>query len=227
MPRPSEPLPRRDRWLSISDVLDEFLPKHSPTFYEGIKGLARKEQLQAVRRLVKRASSVASERCDECRKWGNCASYRRVGHCDAVRRFTKCVSNKLYVNVNALEALAPPDLTTVSSLEKNVSSLGRSIRDLQEDVRNLHGSHADFDGCLTDTRKDLLNAHAAFMKILEEQEVMKQQIASLVLSNERLKASLKRRRASLFANPLRGMRKVTSDGRVEPTEGAEHGHTND
>lgn len=98
----------------MPEVLENLSQKY-PAFAKKVEGRPRKRQLEIVRRLVRRA-----ERRDS---W----------------RFTKRVDGDLYVSLNALEALLPVDVETLSSVERSVDALNEKHRALQRQV-NGQGS---------------------------------------------------------------------------------------
>lgn len=106
--------PRRSRWLSISDVTDIVLQR-SNKVAERLRKLPRRYQVQHVRRLVLRA-----ERRDDA-------------------RITKRVSGDIYVRLDAVEALLPVDVATITGLELGQQQLAGETRKLWRHVGS-HGS---------------------------------------------------------------------------------------
>lgn len=104
--KPQNP-PKRTRWLSIPDVVDQVL-KRSNGFADRIRSRSRKTQVQAVRRLVVRA-----EQRDE-------------------ERFTKRIGHEIYVKAESLEALLPDEHETVTRLEGKVEDHAHVIRQIRE-----------------------------------------------------------------------------------------------
>lgn len=102
--------PRRDRWLSFSEI-GELMVKHRPV----LANLSKADRRQYVRRVVKRA-----ERRDEV-------------------RYTKRVGRALFVSRNALEHLLPYNGETISELERGQAAI-RQNQALQERQLNGHGS---------------------------------------------------------------------------------------
>lgn len=134
--------PRRQRWVSIPEVLDS-LHKTYPTFAAKLSGKPRKRQLETVRRMVRRA-----ERRDAC-------------------RFTKRVDGDVYVSVDALEALLPVDVETVAVVEKGLVDLHQSHRVLQRQV-NGHGAklrdHGKRLGSIEEIQRHLADAQLSTAK---------------------------------------------------------------
>lgn len=87
--------PKRCRWYSIPDVLEQIL-KRTNKFARRIAGKPRRQQLQAVRRLVMRA-----ERRDES-------------------RLTKRLGREIYVKAEAIEELLPDEHTSLGRLESQL-----------------------------------------------------------------------------------------------------------
>lgn len=102
----SRPRPRRSRWLSIPDVLEQILQR-SNRFARRIAQRPRASQLKAVRRLVLRA-----EQRDDV-------------------RLTKRLGREILVRVDALDSLAPADQETVSRLSLEVTEVVRSTKQLR------------------------------------------------------------------------------------------------
>lgn len=88
----------RVRWASIPDITDLVLGRTNK-LAERLKSKSRRAQLQAVRRLVKRA-----ERRDEV-------------------RITKRLSGDIFVRLDAVESLLPADAATVTRLEVAVTQV--------------------------------------------------------------------------------------------------------
>lgn len=106
--------PKRTRWLSIPDLVTQIL-KRTNKFAESIRPKSRKVQVQAVRRLVKRA-----ERRDE-------------------ERFTKRIGREIYVKAESVEALLPDNYETVTRLEAKVEDHAHHIRQIR-DHQTGHGT---------------------------------------------------------------------------------------
>lgn len=98
--------PRRTRWLSISDVLEQILQR-SNRFARRIASRPRASQLKAVRRLVLRA-----EQRDDV-------------------RLTKRLGREILVRVDALDSLAPADHETVTRLSLDLVEVARSTKQLR------------------------------------------------------------------------------------------------
>jgi hypothetical protein len=111
--------PKRCRWYSIPDVLEQIL-KRTNKFARRIAGKPRRQQLQAVRRLVMRA-----EQRDES-------------------RLTKRMGREIYVKADAIEELLPDDLTSLGRLESQlveVASFAKRISVLQSGHGNRLRQH--------------------------------------------------------------------------------------
>lgn len=106
--------PRPSRWLSIPDVTDIVLQR-SNKVAERLRRLSRREQLRSVRRMVQRA-----ERRDDT-------------------RITKRVAGDVYVRLDAVEALLPVDVATVTRLELDVVNVASETKRLWKHVGS-HGS---------------------------------------------------------------------------------------
>jgi hypothetical protein len=101
---------RKDRWLTLAEVAKE-LSVERPE----LNKLARKEQVQYARRLLRRIENRNLDR------------YSRVDR------------GRLLVSRNALEYLRPHDGRTLSLLERGVSDLKHSFRGLKQKVTG-HGA---------------------------------------------------------------------------------------
>lgn len=98
----------------MPEVLKRLLVAY-PDFAERLAGKPHRSQVQATRRLVRRV-----ERRDEC-------------------LITKRHGGVLYLKLDALESLVPEGADVLTAVEKNLSDLHRSHRELVRRV-NGHGS---------------------------------------------------------------------------------------
>lgn len=105
---------RRSRWLSIADVTDVILQRSNRAAAR-LQKLTRRHQIQHVRRLVLRA-----ERRDD-------------------QRITKRVSGDIYVRFDALEALLPLDVASVTRLEVDVVKVASETKKIWRHVGG-HGA---------------------------------------------------------------------------------------
>jgi hypothetical protein len=90
--------PKRCRWMSIPDLLHHVL-RRSNKFAVRLANKPRPTQLKAIRRLVLRAE----QRDDD--------------------QFTKRVGREIYVKVDAVDALLPADLESITTLEVKVADV--------------------------------------------------------------------------------------------------------
>ncbi len=103
--------PRRDRWLSIPEVLER-IARGNPTFFERIRDKTRRYQLLAVRRLIrqveKRDNAVISKRFN-----GN-----------------------WYVSFESAVLLMTPGEVNLDSLDRNLGDLVHEHRELVKRVND-------------------------------------------------------------------------------------------
>lgn len=133
--------PRRHRWLSIAEVAGKLAER-----FPDLSARPRKRQLEAARRLVRRA-----ERRDST-------------------RFTKRAGRELYVSVDALSSLLPVDAAVVDRLESSVARLQQDHRQLSTRV-NGHGSKIrQLDERVSKTESFQLAAEAFLAAIAQQKK---------------------------------------------------------
>lgn len=108
--------PRRSRWLSIPEVVGKLVER-----YPDLAQRPRKRQLEAARRMVRRA---------ELR--------------DATR-FVKRVGRDLYVSLDGLSSLLPVEVARLDQLDASVADLHQRHRQIAKVVNRQSEKIADHD----------------------------------------------------------------------------------
>lgn len=105
---------RKARYISVPELLPRLLDSYD-RFAERMAGKSRRYQLRAVRALVR-----SVEKRDEC-------------------KISKVSGRVMYVNIDAIESIAPDDMGTLLTVERNLAELDSKHKHLQKQV-NSYGS---------------------------------------------------------------------------------------